>query len=815
MSMADAPIPAPPARLSRGRAASVVGGRLVLIVALITGVALVTSVAALPLVVPAGGLARDTANKLVDVPALQETLPDPAQQSIIYAADGKTALATLWLDENRKVVDLKDIPKRVRNAVIAIEDDRFYEHDGVDFRGIARAAVTDLRSRRIAQGGSTLTQQLVKLTITGNSRTLDRKLREAIYAVKLERRYSKDKILEYYLNQAYFGEGVYGIATAAQHYFGNNSIKFVTLGQAASLAATIAAPERFKPTARKANKDRRNLVLDRMLELGMATPKEVAKAKKENIKVDRHTPPRRQPYFERYIVNQLLNDPKYNKALGKVGTDERKRKVFQGGLRIYTTLQRSKQAMATNAVQGQMDRFGRDPAGALASVEPGTGRIVALYGGRNFKDSQVDLATAQGGTGFQPGSAFKMFFVVAALEKGISPGLVLPGPAQITIPNRRCYTGYNQPWSPGNAGDSSAGIYNMYGATANSVNTWFAQLAVRVGPENAVEVARRMGITNIPPRNSKAYRSWNVCSLVLGAREVSVLDMAGAFGVLANKGVRCAPFSITKVVAPGERKPLIENKPDCKQVINEKIATRTVAMLRGVITNGTGGRAALAGGRPVAGKTGSAQNNTSAFFSGFTPQLSTSVWVGYRARRVPMRHLFEGGPVYGGTFPAIIFKNYMDAALAGQPAVGFPAAPPPPAPPQVGVPDVVGLSQEAAQGVLARAGFGSQVRPVRSAQPKGRVVRQAPGPGARLRQGSAVVLAVSAGRGGGGNNVIVPGVVGLQAGVARTVLTRAGLSSGLAYTSNGQPGRVAAQSPGAGAQLPRNSYITLLVSRRS
>jgi membrane peptidoglycan carboxypeptidase len=814
--MADAPIPAPPARLSRGRAISVVGSRLVLIVALITGIALIASAAALPLVVPAGSLARDTANKLVDVPPLKEALPDPAQRSIIYAADGKTALATLWLDENRKVVKLKDIPKRVRNAVIAIEDDRFYAHDGVDFRGIARAAVTDLRSRRIAQGGSTLTQQLVKQTVTGNSRTLDRKLREAIYAVELERRYSKDEILQYYLNQAYFGEGVYGIATAAQHYFANSSIKFVTLGQAASLAATIAAPERYKPTSKKANKDRRNLVLDRMQELGYATPKEVAKAKRENVKVNRYTPPRRQPYFERFIVNQLLNDTRYNKALGKVGTDERKRRVFQGGLRIYTTLQGPRQAMAANAVQGQMDQFRGDPAGALASVEPGTGRIVALYGGRSFKKSQVDLATAQGGTGFQPGSAFKMFFVVAALEKGISPGIVMPGPARITIPNRRCYTGFNQPWTPGNAGDSSAGTYNMYGAVANSVNTWFAQLAVKVGPENAVEVARRMGITNIPSRNSKAYASWNVCSLVLGAREVSVLDMAGAFGVLANKGVRCAPYSITKVVAPGEREPLIENKPDCKRVISEKISTQTVAMLRGVINGGTGGRAAL-GGRPVAGKTGSAQNNTSAFFSGFTPQLSTSVWVGYRARRVPMRNLFNGGPVYGGTFPAIIFHNYMEAALAGLPAAPFPAAPPPPAPPQVGVPDVVGLSQQAAQAVLARAGFGSSVKPVRSAQPKGRVVRQAPGPGGRLRQGSTVVLAVSAGRGGGGggNNVIVPGVVGLQAGAARTVLTRAGLSSGMAYTNSGPPGRVAAQSPGAGAQLPTGSYVTLVVSRRS
>jgi penicillin-binding protein 1A len=807
--MADAPISAPPARLSRGRAASVVGGRLVLIVALVTGVALVASVALLPLVVPAGGLARDTANKLGDVPPLQEALPDPAQRSVIYAADGKTALATLWLDENRKVVKLKDIPKRVRDAVIAIEDDRFYQHDGVDFRGIARAAVADLRAGRIAQGGSTLTQQLVKLTVTGNSRTIDRKLREAMYAVELERRYSKDEILGYYLNQAYFGEGVYGIATAAQHYFGNKSIKFVSLAEAASLAATIAAPERFKPTTKKANLARRNLVLDRMHELGFAKTKDVAKAKKEKLKVDLYTPPRRQPYFERFIVDQLLNDTSYNKVLGKVGSDERKRRVFQGGLRIYTTLQRPKQSMAARAVGGQMDQFRGDPAGALASVEPSTGRIVALHGGKSFKDSQVDLATGKGGTGFQPGSAMKMFFVVAALEKGISPGIVMPGPARITITDRRCANS-DGPWTPGNAGDSSAGVYNMYGATANSVNTWFAQLAVKVGPSAAVEVARKMGITNIPPRGSKGYADWNVCSLVLGAREVSVLDMAGAFGVLANRGVRCTPFSIAKVVAPGERKPLIENKPECKRVISEKVSTRTVAMLRGVITGGTGRRASL-GARPVAGKTGSAQENKSAFFSGFTPQLSTSVWVGFRARRVSMYTQFNGGPVYGGTFPAQIFHDYMQAALAGQPIVGFPAAPRPPAPPEVGVPDVVGLSQEAARARLSQAGFRSEVRQVASAQPKGRVVRQSPGPGSRLRQGSAVTLAVSGGRNGG--DVAVPGVVGLQASVARALLATSGLRSGLTYTRNGTPGRVAAQSPSAGSRLPRGSYITLVVGR--
>jgi membrane peptidoglycan carboxypeptidase len=817
MSMADAPIPAPPARLSRGRALSVVGGRLVLIVALITGVALIASAAVLSLVVPAGALARDTVRKLSDVPPLQDALPSPPQTSVIYAADGKTVLARLVLDEDRKVVPLKDIPHKVRNAVVAIEDDRFFEHGGIDMRGILRAAVADIREGTIAQGGSTLTQQYIKKVVTGDSRTLDRKIREAMYAVELERRWSKRQILEAYLNQAYFGDGVYGIATAAQHYFGGKSVRSLTLAEAAALAATIQAPNRLKPTRPKDNKPRRMAVLDRMLERNFASAKSVARAKKEKLKVKLYQPQTRQPYFVEYIKQQLLHDRAYDKVLGKEDTERRKRMVFQGGLKIYTTLEPKRQAQAKAAVRNQLwTRFGKNgnPTGALASVDPNTGRILALYGGReNFKRSQVDLATARGGSGFQPGSSFKVFFLVAALEKGISPGKVYNSPARITIPDRRCYTGYNTPWSLGNAGDGEAGVFNMYQATAHSVNTYFAQLAMDTGIERGIETARRMGIS-VPPRGSKDYGDhWNVCSSVLGVVPVSVLDMASAYGVLANNGVRCPAFSIARIDAPGKK--LFERKPDCTRVIEPKIATQVTAMLRGVVTGGTGGAASVPG-RPVAGKTGTAQEYQSAFFNGYTPQLATSVWVGFTPKPVPMRNQNGGRPVYGGTFPAMIFHDYMTAALAGAPVQSFPAAPPPPAPPRVGVPDVVGLPEGAARAVLARAGFGSQVKPVRSAQPKGRVVRQAPGPGARLRQGSTVILAVSAGRGGGGgNNVIVPGVVGLQAGVARTVLTRAGLSSGLAYTNRGPPGRVAAQSPGAGAQLPTGSYITLVVSRRS
>jgi membrane peptidoglycan carboxypeptidase len=286
--------------------------------------------------------------------------------------------------------------------------------------------------------------------------------------------------------------------------------------------------------------------------------------------------------------------------------------------------------------------------------------------------------------------------------------------------------------------------------------------------------------------------------------------MASAYGVLANNGVRCPAFSIARIDAPGKK--LFERRPDCRTVIQPKIASTVTAMLRGVVTGGTGGAAALPG-RPVAGKTGTAQEYQSAFFNGYTPQLATSVWVGFTPEPVPMRTQNGGRPVYGGTFPAMIFHDYMTAALAGARVENFPAAPPPPAPPRVGVPSVVGLSQGDAQARLNAAGFAVVVHHVASAQPKGRVVRQAPAPGTRLRQGGRVVIAVSAGRGGGGNGV-VPGVVGLQVSVATAVLRRAGFSSGLAYTNSGQPGRVSAQSPGAGTQLPKGSYVTLLVRRR-
>src|SRR5919197_657618 len=532
--MADAHIPAPQAPFPSSRSLVLAGSRLGLIAAVIAAAALLCSVALLPFVVPAGALLRDTARHLGDVPPLTEELPSSPQTSVIYAADHKTVLANLVLNERRTVVPLKQVPKQVRDAVVAIEDDRFYEHQGVDFRGILRAAIADLRHGGIAQGGSTLTQQYVKKVVTGDSRTLDRKIREAMYAVQLERRWSKDQILGAYLNE---------------DYFGGKSVGKLSLAEGAALAATIAAPNDYNPR-RKANAARRAIVLDRMQTLGFASARQVATAKHAKLKVNIYTPRTQQPYFVEYIKQQLLHDHAYDRTLGKADTDRRTRMVFQGGLRIYTTLSPRLQKEGEAAIHNRLwSRFGKNgnPTGALASVDPRDGKLLALASGRNF-----------------------------------------------------------------------------------------AQLALKVGIDRAIETARKMGISNIPPRDSDAYHAWQVCSLVLGVREVSVLDMASAYGVLANKGMRCPVYSIARIEDP-DRKPLYSHKSTCSEVIKPKIVATMDAMLRGVVTGGTGVAAHLPG-RPVAGKTGTAQEYRSAFFNGYTPQLATSVWVGFTPKPVSMPH---------------------------------------------------------------------------------------------------------------------------------------------------------------------------------
>jgi membrane peptidoglycan carboxypeptidase len=810
--MADfsAPQPRLP-RLNPVRLAGLVGSRFVVFVALIAALSLLATLVVLPLVVPAGALVRDTSAHLGDVPPLAEALPKPAARSVVYAADRKTVLATLYGDENRKIVKLRDMGLRVRRAVIAIEDYRFYEHRGIDYRGIARAMVEDLRSGDVHQGGSTLTQQYVKNVLTGNAKTMDRKIREAIYAVQLEKRMSKSEILEAYLNQAYFGEGAYGVAAAAEHYF-SKSLKKLSFSEAAALAATIAAPERYKPTNERENGPRRQLVLDRMLQLGYATQREVTLAKREKPKIHIKKLQARQPYFVEFIKQQLLHDPAYDRTLGPASSAARRKAVFEGGLSIYTTLQPVAQQAAERTVRSKL--AGRSPDGALASVEPNTGKIIAMVSGKSFKVNQVNLAVlGQGGSGYHSGSTFKVFYLVSALEQGMKPSLSFHAPPQMTINDPACPEG----WHVGNAEQSEGGDFNMYTGVQKSVNTYFAQLMTRVRPHNAVEVARRMGI-KVAKEGTRDYaNNWNICSSVLGTGNISVLDMASAFGVLANDGVRCQPYSIAEV-RDRDGKVLLDrnNKSSCERVVSQGVSRQVVDMLRGVVNGGTGFRAALPG-RPLAGKTGTAQDYTSAMFTGFTPQLATSVWVGHRSGLIPMRTDFFGSRVFGGTFPAEIFHDFMLAALQGKPVLNFP--PPPegrPQNPKGGdrVPNVVGRKVGDATRILARAGFGFSIRQVANGAPNGQVVAQSPGGGSSAAKGTKVLLSVS--RGGNGN-AVVPNVVGQRANGATAAVRQAGLRPQVVYaiaTNQGQVGRVLRQSPGGGSPVPRGSTVFLVVGRR-
>jgi membrane peptidoglycan carboxypeptidase len=758
---------------------------------------------ALPAVMPAAKLAKATADEYGAIPPLPGFLPKPPERSTIVAADGST-LANLYLNEDRRIVKLKDIPLRMQNAVLAIEDSRFYQHEGVDYQGIARAVVTNAETGGISQGGSTLTQQYVKLVITGGDVTLKRKVQEAVYALELEKRLGKAQILERYLNLAYFGEGVYGVATAAEHYF-SKPLKKLTLGEMAALAATIARPETFKPTKAKANTTRRALVLNRMRDLGYEKAADTEKAKKAGAKVKISKAPDRFPYFYTYIRGQLLNDKAYDKVLGKAGSKQRERAVFQGGLKIHTTLEPTRQKQAERAVKRQLAPAGKGgPTGALASVEPHTGKVVALVGGRDYSKSEVNLAVlGRGGQGYQPGSSFKPFFAIAALEQGLSPRLVLNAPSSVEIRGRHCPRG----WRPGGGADQSGsgGRIDMYEATARSVNTYYAQLADKVGPEAGLEVARKLGISGIPKReDSNAYAQWAVCSLVLGVKNVSVLDMAAAYGVLANDGVRCPRYTITKITGP-DGKDVWKHKSKCERVLSTRVSRTTTDMMRGGPARGTGTRAQI--GRPLAGKTGTAQNYTSAFFDGFTPQLATAVWVGYPGKPKPMGNLFQGGPVMGGTYPALIFRDYMSSALAGKPVRDFPR---PPAPPSVPMPDVLGKSAADAKRILEAAGLSVTV------SGKGKfVTASSPAPGARVAKGSQVEVAL----GDKPKDKVkpasfptgaMPSVIGMTLPEAFGALNGAGIQ----VQVRGGFGRVIRQFPAAGTRLGPNPVATLWAGGR-
>jgi penicillin-binding protein 1A len=584
------------------------------------------------------------------------TLPQPqeavlAQTSNIYAADG-SLLASLHAQYNREPVSIDQIAPSMQHAVIASEDASFYQNSGIDVLSIFRALLADLRAKSAVQGGSTITEEYAKLAYTGSAPSLFRKFRQALLAAQLDRTYSKNKILESYLNTVYFGDGAYGVEAAAQTYFGVHASQ-LSVSQSAMLVGIIPAPGDYAPTIHpKLAETRRQEVLDRMLVTGYLTPAQAAQAKAAppalvstpDIQVTRF------PWFVNAVETYLVS--RYGKA-----------EVFSGGLQVTTTLNPAQQQAAETELATTMPAA-TDPDTSLVSVDPSTGYVTALVGGRDYTPGGFNIAI-QGRR--QPGSAFKLFTLVAALESGITPSTTYSGPSTICLPQ----------WKPDchvtNFGGESYGRIPLSYATWNSVNTVYAQLVLQVGPQKVVDVANAMGIPGpswLPPRSGCTVTAANPCgtlltplpSITLGSEEVTPLEMASAYATAAAGGIYRAPKLVSKVVdASGN---VLEEGPSAPvQAVSPQIAYTATTVLEGVITQGTGTAANI--GRPAAGKTGTASDFKNAWFVGFTPDLSTAIWMGYRDTNQAMLNVRGVGQVVGGTWPAEMWAAYMKTALTG------------------------------------------------------------------------------------------------------------------------------------------------------
>lgn len=600
-----------------------------------------------------GGLAALVVLALV-VAYVRLSLPpaDPlAHTTVLYDADGKL-LTTLHGEQNRLSVPLSEVPREVRLAVLAAEDAGFYDHSGVSVSSIIRATWANLSRREIAQGGSTITQQYVRnaFSSVGRERTFSRKVKEILLAVKLEQRLTKHEILRRYLNTIYLGHGAYGIEAAARTYFGVPASR-LDLGQAATLAGLIRAPEYYEPTKfPERARERRNWVLARMVGLGFLSVDEarrIAATPVETVAAERAARDVPAAYFVDHARRYL------QQGYGVQAT-------FTGGLRVKTSLVRAHQRAAEEAIATHLGERG-DPAVALVAMRVDTGEITAMVGGRNFKRAKYNLATGAGTPGRQAGSAFKTFTLAAAVRAGISLESTYYGPARVTIDDPACATA-GEAWSPANYSDSGAGTMDLVGATASSVNTIYAQLVVDVGPQKVAEAARALGIRSDLGDPAP-------CSITLGTKEVTPLEMTNAYATLASLGVRHAPTPVRWVRSPdGEVLERVTKKG--KRVLEENEAAQIIHALQQVVCCGTGTAAAI--GVPLFGKTGTTDDHADAWFCGASRLYAACVWIGYPEGRVPMEGV-RGISVTGGSFPARIWHDFMAAIHEGLEVPGFPA----------------------------------------------------------------------------------------------------------------------------------------------
>jgi penicillin-binding protein 1A len=615
------------------------------------------------LAVPAVAIAAGTVVGLIyafaRVPLPAEV---PTAQTIVFLdGTGRQEIGTLSAQENRRVVTLDKIPEEARRAVLAAEDRDFYEHGAISWRGLARASAANLLRRRISEGGSTITQQYVKNAFpgVGRDRTLFRKLKEAVIAVKLERKFSKDQILEFYMNTVYFGRGAYGIDAAARTYF-KQKVENLKPGQSALLAGVIRSPEFYgKKDHATSAKARRNFVLQAMVDRGWLTAKEGRAAIASKLGVNWETKRggianSQAPFFLEKVRQYLI---------ARYGAEA----VNLGGLRVRTTLDMGMQRLADDTVRRIMNDPKHDPRAALVAIDPRNGAVRAMYGGRSFKSRQFNYATD---SVRQAGSTMKPFVLAQALNAGISANTVYPGPAELIV-NGEDFKNY---------GDTNYGPMTLRDATRLSVNTIYVQLMQVVGPERVAKFARAHGLAaelggpadpkRDPRPLEKAPVLKPVLALSLGSGDVTTLQLASAFGTWANRGIHQAPHLVEKVVDSKGRVLEDHRGQQGTQVIAREHADTMNLVLRGAVENGTGTAARLYG-REVAGKTGTTSDYTDARFVGYTTDLVTSVWLGFDDPKKKLVNVRGYDGISGGTLPAQIWHDFMDGATRNRPNQAF------------------------------------------------------------------------------------------------------------------------------------------------
>jgi penicillin-binding protein 1A len=625
--------------------------------------------AALVVMVGASGLVYVLGQ--IDLPVDPRVATTQKQTSFICAADvqvncnAANAMAQLHGSEDRVLVTWEQIPPVLREAVVSAEDRDFFEHGGVDPLGITRAAYQDIKGGA-RQGGSTITQQYVKQEYLSSEQTVTRKIKEAVMAVKLEQEISKEEILTRYLNTVYFGRGAYGVQAASRTWFGHD-VEALNAGEAAFLAGLLRNPNSADPyrgpkSLAEAER-RRQVVLEAMGEEQYLTEAEVAEflavpmdpeapdvAAEDRFVIPPPTPSTLgshvkgeeygSEYFAEYVRQWLVR---------KYGSDT----VLGGGLKVYTTLDLKLQKLAYDTVTTTLNRDG-DPAGAIVSLDD-QGHIVAMMAGTDIEKQAVNLVTGAGGSGRQPGSTFKVFALAEAVRQGYSIESVVPAPTRAEFDDPRCTNG-GDAWK---VGGGPGNQQSLVSATKNSVNTAYAELMVALGPDPVATMAESMGVTSLADQTPQ-------CSWVLGTSAVNPLEMAAAYSVIANRGLYKVPTGVTRVEFPDGR---VETFTDeGTEVLTPDQADRVRYSLEQVIDGGTGRAADI--GRPAAGKTGTTQSNWDAWFIGFTPNVTTAVWMGYPQGSISMDNV-HGIEVQGGTFPAEMWAQYMSQAVADTPATEF------------------------------------------------------------------------------------------------------------------------------------------------